>query len=64
MATLIAVQAIRRLKDGELLYDKPGGHARWKLGKDTVREVTVNKWIKYKKISELSPGAWGWSGGL
>ena len=62
MATLDLYQAKRRLQDGELLRDLPKDHARWKLGKDTVREVTVLKWIKSGQLTEMSSGVWKWSG--
>ena len=62
MATLDMYQAKFRLQDGELLKDSPRDHARWKLGKDTVREVTVLKWIKSGNLIEVSPGVWEWVG--
>lgn len=62
MATLDMYQAKSRLQDGELLRDAPRDHARWKLGKDTVRDATVQKWIKLDKLAEISTGIWKWIG--
>ena len=62
MATLDMYQAKQRLQDGELLRDLPQDHARWKLGKDTVREITVLKWIKQGKLTGVSAGVFKWSG--
>lgn len=62
MTTLDRDQAKWRLQDGELLQDKPRDHARWKLGKDTVRDITVQKWIKLGKLVEVRMGVWKWVG--
>ena len=62
MATLDKYEAKQRLQDGALLRDLPRDHARWKLGKDTVREVTVLKWIKYGQLTQMAPGVWKWNG--
>ena len=62
MATLTRDEARRLLQDGFTLRDAPRDHARWKIGKDTVREVTVQHWLDHGDIHETSPGVYVWIG--
>ena len=62
MATLSRDVARRLMQDGFNLLDAPGGHAQWKIGRDTVREVTVRHWLSMGDIKATSPGVYVWIG--
>ena len=62
MATLTRNVARRLLQDGFTLLDAPGGHAQWKIGNDTVRDVTVQRWLSTGDIKATSPGVYVWIG--
>jgi hypothetical protein len=62
MATLTCDVARRLLQDGFTLLDAPGGHTQWKIGRDTVRDVTVQYWLNHGDIKATSPGVYVWIG--